>query len=150
MTAKTIGLGPKGYGSILVRTILTKQTMESLLQEKIPDCMVAPFCDTNILCFCVAKQAEPLSETNARTLSLFEKLERGDNPFFVSKTALDRSSYKRYLESFVSLWGAKADTDELILIRMAMMNPFFSSKQTTTNFFDAFVEKVASVLAQHD
>jgi hypothetical protein len=66
----------------------------------------------------------------------------------VSKTALHWRSHSTYLEHWTHSWNAKRDVDEVVLIRMTMMNPFFSSREMTTHFSDEYIKELSEILKQ--
>lgn len=145
LTSKTIGLHADGYGKLLSRTIKARVLLEKLLKEANEHIYVAPHSETNICLFTVAKSYEPLSLTNRRTLKLYEQYSsKTDHSFFVSKTQLDLSSYKSYIEPFVQQWNAQIDAEGLVLIRLTLMNPFFTTQETSVWYPEAFVQDVVA------
>jgi glutamate/tyrosine decarboxylase-like PLP-dependent enzyme len=147
LTSKTIGLHADGYGKILERTIKARVLLEKLLEEADKHIFIAPHSETNICLFTVAKPYEPLSITNRRTLKLYERYSsKVDRSFFVSKTQLELDSYRAYIEPFVENWKAQIDTDGLVLIRLTLMNPFFTTQETSVWYPEAFVQDVVSVI----
>lgn len=147
LTAKSIGLDCEGYGRLLSKTIRTRQKMERMLEDASPLIRVAPHGETNILCFCVARQGEKVSLANERTLKIHAALStRVGSPFYVSKTDLRWETYRSYLENFVCEWKAVIDTDHLTVIRLYLMNPFFDSIETRTRFPEEFVRAVTALL----
>ena len=138
LTARTIGLDADGYGRILQRTVQARKRLQrSLLELNIP-VRVAPS-TSNILTFCVAHEGEPLSATNARTHALYQFFSpQRDSPFFVSRTTLRFSAYQAMLEPFIESWDAVQDADELMMIRLCIMNPFIDSRETDVDFIAEF------------
>jgi glutamate/tyrosine decarboxylase-like PLP-dependent enzyme len=147
MTAKTMGLNPEGYGLLLERTArIAKELAERLKQEDLP-IQIAPGCDTNILCFTCAYLNESISRSNKRTLQVFEAFSPHRNSsFIVSKTTLHWKSYSTYLDEWTQQWSAGRDADAVVLIRMTMMNPFFSSVETDVNYLDLYVQELKKAL----
>jgi len=143
LTSKTIGFNPNGYGRIIERTIKARVLLEKLLKEASPNIFTAPFSETNICLFTIAKPFEPLSLTNKRTLKLYENYSSTtDRPFFVSKTLLEMNSYKEFLQLFIQEWNGQIDSDGLVLIRLTLMNPFFTTRETKVKYPSAFVNDV--------
>ncbi len=143
LTAKSIGLNDKGYGLILERTIRQRQKLGFALAKASPDIRVAPYSETNILCFCLASAGESITSSNSRTIEVYNRLSHeGEGVFYVSRTDLQWKSYKAYLDEFTSSWKAVVDDDNLTLLRLTMMNPFFDSKETETNFTKAFIAEI--------
>lgn len=151
MTARCVGLDQQGYGKIIARTIRLRQELETLLQQKVPSLRIAPWVDANLLGFCVARRGESLREANKRTLRLYETYAANAGAdFFVSKTRLYRKNYAEYLDSFVSSWGGDADCDELVLIRLCIMNPFFKSVEMNVDLATEFAQSLTERLISPD
>lgn len=150
MTAETMGLRPDGYGLLLERTIRIRRKLgERIKGAKLP-IQLAPGCDTNILCFACAKSGESTSASNERSLRVYDAFSPKNNgPFIVSKTALRWKSYTTYLDRWVSEWSGTCDTDELVLIRMCLMNPFFDSSEMDVNYAETFIESLRSVFSEN-
>lgn len=146
LTAKTIGLNPEGYGRILHRTIESREILEEKLKEAHPQIRVFPYAETNILTFCIAREREALSSTNHKTLNVFKAFDAHEQPeFYVSKTSMAKPSYQRLIDNFTSQWDAVHDTKELVLIRLTLMNPFFTSRETI-NYPETFIEKLKAAI----
>jgi hypothetical protein len=144
MTAKTMGLDSDGYGLLLERTArISKELGKRLVQEELP-IRLAPGCDTNVLCFTCAMPGEEISKSNERTRRVFDRFSprRQDGAFIVSKTSLTWKSYSAYLDQWTRAWSAERDADEVVLIRMTLMNPFFSSREMNVGFLDEFVKEL--------
>ncbi len=140
MTANTMGLHAEGYGLLLERTIRSRQQLEDQLLTSSLPIRIAPGGDTNILCFTCAREDEAVHISNERTLAVFQKFSHKTNgAFIVSKTALSRKTYGSYCADWVASWGGQYDVDEIVLIRMCLMNPFFYSKESTTNYAELFL-----------
>lgn len=147
MTAKTIGLHPKGYGLLLERTARICRELESKIEESGIPVQLAPGCDTNILCFTCANPGETLSVSNQRTIKVFEAFSpKKKGAFIVSKTSLNWHAYSAYLDEWVSRWSGRRDEDEVVLIRMCMMNPFFGSIETRVNYAESFIDALGCAL----
>lgn len=143
MTSQCVGLNEEGYGQIISRTIRLRKDLEAGLREGITNCQLAPFVDANLLGFCIAKPGEALSGVNQRTLALYESFESSPHPdFYISKTCIYRSNYRNYFDGFIQSWNVEADTDEVYLIRICIMNPFFKSVEMKADFQNLFVESV--------
>lgn len=147
LTAKSIGLDPQGYGRILARTIGNRKLLEETLQASTPLIRVVPGADTNVLCFSVAKQGEPISKSNERTLAVYSTFSpKTDAGFYVSKTALKWTHQRSFLDHLVSDWNANIDADQLILVRLCLMNPFFNSKETKFRYAQEFAARVKALV----
>lgn len=148
MTEKAIGFNPEGYGRILRRTIQVKKDLEkSLLSSGLP-ILLAPFTDSNILCFFVAPPGGNISQCNAETERVYRAFSprEGSHSFIVSKTSLFRDTYGDYIRRATRSLKIQSDTDHLTLIRLCMMNPFFGSREMKTDFTRLFVDSLASVI----
>ena len=83
---------------------------------------------------------------NSLTQKLFETISEGDL-FSVSKTIINEKSYGKMMRSFYASWGAEVDTQELVLVRMVLMNPFSTSKNNSyLSDFSIYVSELASEL----
>lgn len=143
LTSKIIGLNGDGYGKILARSIHSRQTIDEKLRQADVRFRIAPHSETNISCFCFARDFEPVSVTNRRTQALYEKYSSKENrDFYVSRTTLKFKSYQKYLHGFLKAWNGQVDEDGLTLIRVTVMNPFFSSRETGVDYASAFVEHI--------
>lgn len=123
LTANAIGFHLQGLGVILEKGIEARREFAKYLADQIPELRILPYGETNILCFCLAKESEPLSATNSRTDLVYRSLRLGKT-FAVSRTDLVKASYQEMILSFAKSWQAEIDTDKLTLIRMVFMNPF--------------------------
>jgi hypothetical protein len=85
--------------------------------------------------------------SNKRTLQVFDAFSPHRNSsFIVSKTTLHWKSYSTYLDEWTQQWSAGRDADAVVLIRMTMMNPFFSSVETDVNYLDLYVQELKKAL----
>ena len=149
LTARTIGLDANGYGRILGRTVENRRQLESRLRS-MPGIRVAPGCATNVLGFSVARSGESLVSSNARTLRIRGELPKGEmDPFYVSGTRLQREAYGTFLERHLASWSAEVDDDGLELIRIVLMNPFFSTKETHVSYRDEFIAKLERLMKEN-
>ena len=70
--------------------------------------------------------------------------------FIVSKTELGVAAYEEYLSAYTAAWGAHRDCEKVTLVRLCMMNPFFSSIEMNVNFSELFVEALSAHLAMNN
>ncbi|WP_415064353.1 pyridoxal phosphate-dependent decarboxylase family protein [Bdellovibrio sp.] len=149
MTAKCVGLSQDGYGRIIARTIRLRKELEAALRKEIPDLVLAPSVDANLLGFCLAKKGDSLQKVNERTLRLYETFEIDKkSDFFISKTRIYQKCYAKYFEKFIGSWHGEIDTNELVLIRICIMNPFFRTKEMSVDFQDLFIRSLQERLAK--
>ena len=139
LTSRAIGLNRSGYGLLLSRTIRQKQKLESWLADKLPSAHIYPGCDTNLLCFCLAKQGEAVGATNARTQEILTKLS-GDYHYYVSKTAFALvGPGTGRVRDFAARWSAQVDQEHLMVLRLCLMNPFFDSTELAVSHIQRLV-----------
>jgi glutamate/tyrosine decarboxylase-like PLP-dependent enzyme len=149
MTAKTMGMKADGYGLLLSRTIRVKKELSMRLSEEKLPLLVLPSSDTNILCFSCVTDERSFSSSNVLTSLLYRLLStHGKGEFFVSKTTLYRGSYSQLLASVAKEWKVKDDEDQLLVIRMSMMNPFFGSMESEFNYQDGFIDCLKRYFAE--
>lgn len=143
LTARSIGLGRRGYGLLIARTIRQKQKLQNRLVELVPTARVYPGCDTNLLCFCLAARAESLHRSNQRVLRVLQRL-ADEGLYFLSKTHFPVTA-SGTTRDFVSGWGAVVDTHELVALRLTLMNPFFDSAELDVAHIDHLVRALSEV-----
>jgi glutamate/tyrosine decarboxylase-like PLP-dependent enzyme len=133
LTARCVGLDPSGYGTILRRTLRARETLCRRLAAEVPGFRAVPADDSNILCFTLARAGEPLSAANRRIRRVYAALGRRRR-IFVSRTVLGAESYGALIGRVVSGWKGRVDADRMSLVRMVLMNPFFTSKEMAVDF----------------
>ena len=72
----------------------------------------------------------------------------GPQTYFVSKTKLHVDAYDKFINNFVNQWDGTVDNDELVLLRLCIMNPFINSKEMKTSFMDEFIELLQNALKE--
>ncbi len=148
LTAETVGLDNEGYGKIIGRTVLARAALSERLSSH-PELQIVPNADTNILCFCVARCGDELSEVNRRTRDLFNKLSRPKlQEIYVSKTILSVVGHRRLIESFVAHWNGILNHEEIFMIRLCLMNPFFMTKESSVNFLELVEREIWKSLTE--
>jgi len=139
MSARTMGLHEAGYGLLLERTIRIARELGAKIEREHDRVRLAPGCDSNVIAFHLAERGQRSSESNAETLRCYERFSvKAGGPFIVSKTALSRRAYGALLDGWIPSWEGVIDSEEIVLIRMCLMNPFFSAKESRVDFADAF------------
>lgn len=147
LTSRVIGFDRKGYGRILARSVLSARHLAHGLMAAHPMIRVNEAGDTNIVTFCLAHEGELVSATNARTMAFYQRFAPGENrEFFVSRTTLGMQNYRRLLHAYTSEWGAVWDTDELVLVRMVLSNPFLETKETSVRYIPEFIDLLVAGL----
>ncbi len=147
LNSKTIGLNSDGYGRLLARTIRTREELARRVQEQIPNCYITPM-DTNIFCFCIANKGESLKAVNSRSEEIFKRIQDNGNGFYLSKTSLGVKDYPKLINKFTNQWNANVDADHVSLLRVVLMNPFFSSTEMNTDFFEEFINTLKDNVMQ--
>lgn len=137
LTARSIGLHQAGYGLLIARTIRQKLKLEQWLLTKLPGARLYPGCDTNLLCFCVADSGEAVSRSNARAVRILERLS-SESTYFLSKTqfAIPDSGLT---QDFIRSWEGQVDGEQLVMLRLSLMNPFFDSNELDVNHIEHLV-----------
>ncbi|HRK06614.1 MAG TPA: hypothetical protein PLZ57_02495, partial [Pseudobdellovibrionaceae bacterium] len=154
MTAKAVGFNQRGYGRILARGIRLRRELEqALIQSGVAQ--VAPGAETNLLCFCLGRVGDDLEQLNRRSLKFYSRMNQADSPFFVSKTKLslnEDSAYASYLKAWLTPWvdglsSGRKEGQDLVLIRLTLMNPFLGSRELKRDLIQDFVAEVVSEFA---
>ncbi len=141
LTAKSIGFNCYGYGSIIGRTIESRLLLQTALEDLSKSIKILPDLETNILCFIIARSGEPLSHANSKTLKTYEKFSTlQSNPtFYFSKSIIDKNISTLFFNNLVDTWDLKKDDDHIHLLRLCIMNPFFNSKESKTDYISLLV-----------
>ncbi len=141
MIERTTGLDSEGYGRIIERTLLMRSQLATALEQAGLGVRITPHSDSNIICFTLGSPGQSLTESNRIASAIYERLSpQGDGPFFVSKTTLRWDAYGKFLDRFVSAWNPIRDTDEVVLVRLCLMNPFFNSKEMKSDYSQMFIK----------
>jgi len=147
MTCKTIGLGAEGYGRILRRDLAAVSALTRELERAKDEVSLAGPADLNVLCFFLARKGSSLRECNERTLRCFAEFQNSPN-FSVSKTEFPLESYARHV--CFSLMGKSVEVDDgkIVCIRLVLMNPFFSTRETAVRYERLFVDELLEIAAR--
>lgn len=138
MTGQTIGLQPDRMGAILAGTIRARQAFQAAVEAELSDIRFLEPAHTNIACFSVAAQGEPLSVANQRTLCLFEAVRRSGQ-VELSMTTLRRPDQSARIDAHVHRHGGVVDCDKLVLLRGVFMNPYWQSMPVSAALLPEFV-----------
>lgn len=145
LTGKSIGFHSDGYGRVIARTISQKRDVEKLLRALGSGVNLIQPTHSNICCFFIANQNQRLSQVNLQTLQLYQDLQGNtQQDFFVSKTAFKVRDYTKMLANHFEKLRLELDDENLQVIRLCLMNPFFSSNETDVNFAEELVQKIAT------
>lgn len=126
-----------GYSRILKRTMEAKKRFCEVLVESGLDLFFPPGMDTNILCFGVMGKERSLSSSNEMGLQLYQQIQES-GAYWISKTSIHKKFYGRLIDSCCSEHNIKNDRDEMVLLRLTLMNPFILSKESAIDHAQAF------------
>lgn len=140
LTGKTIGFGPEGLGALLAETVRTAADFRAELLRAHSDIRVLAPVDANILCFALARDEEPLSQSNARTTALFDAIHASPD-LSVSKTTLGKE-YEPLIARHVGAYAGVVDAPGLVLIRCVFMNPYWADAANRTELLPRLAEVV--------
>jgi hypothetical protein len=141
LSNRVMGLDRDGYGRLLEKGVLARDRMLSQMEKDIPDLLLSGPPDLNIICFCLAKSGELLTQVNARSARIFEAFEASPR-FSISRTELSSPAYGRLMERLARERSIVMDTDRMIMLRLVLMNPFVISKETKVDFVLEFVREL--------
>ncbi len=142
LTGKTLGFDHDKFGKIIAAGIQARKDFTVALQNaNTLACPLSP-ADTNILCFSLARPGEKLSLSNQRTLDVYSKFQAHPD-FSVSKTVLSAQSYGALIEHHVASYGGIRDADDLALLRLVFMNPFWANPDTRDQLTPQFMKRLA-------
>lgn len=156
LTAKTLGLGPAGLGRVLAITLNSADAVRTAIKNSnrftplnVPS--------TNIICFVDRGPGRSLREVNRRTKALYVKIKRAARrpidtakqksdalPFYVSKTILSKGNL-RLIQHNCDQWGIVQDDNKMFLIRCTIMNPFFRTVHSHTDFANELIKWLRSL-----
>ncbi len=133
----------QGYSKILNRTLFSKSAFQKGLQNLKIKIFIPEGLDTNILCFIPVGRARILSDINRQTLQLYDRLHESKE-YWISKTTLTLRAFRELIANFCTSNQIEPDCEELVLLRLTLMNPFTVSKESAVDHvatFCALLEK---------
>lgn len=136
----------QGYAKLLGRAISSKLEFQKELSKNHAAFFIPEGLDTNILCFTPAGTAKRLSQINAYALKLYESVE-SSHEYWISKTTLSSASFTELVKQFCESRGIQQDCDELVLLRLTLMNPFTVTKESSVDHVEAFCTLLSKKLA---
>jgi tyrosine decarboxylase len=139
LTGKTLGFDAQGLGAVISDTILAVRRFKSFLTENLPSFRPLEPTDTNVLCFCLAEEGETLSETNRKTLALYNAI-HDCAEFSVSKTVFSVETHGAMIDYHLSGHRGVRDDDALMLLRCVFMNPFWGEQSVAEPLTREFCE----------
>ena len=149
LTAETIGFGPAGLGALMAAMLETRQVFEAAVREAVPESRFLP-ADSNIACFTLARNGEPLSLSNARTQAVFHYFQRSPH-FAVSKTTLGLDNAALIADLLGAYGGCSdlpPDETQMVVIRCVFMNPYWSEPSVRRELLPHFIEELGQAMAQ--
>lgn len=138
--------GSAGYSRILSRSVNAKNEFQKKLRDSGERILIPKGLDTNIFCFAMMGKTENLSEMNQLNLDLFERIQKSGD-YWISKTSLSRSAFGSLIANVCERNGIQINAEELVLLRLTLMNPFILSKEGAVDHAGAFVEMVRGYLS---
>ena len=141
LTGKTMTFGPGRFGTMMAGTMESRAFFAEALTAGEPIARLLEPADSNILCFSLARPDEKLSESNARTLKVFEGF-AGDPAFSISKTVLSAENYGELINAHLARYGGQKDSASLVLIRCVFMNPFWRNENIRAALMPRFLERL--------
>lgn len=141
MTNKTMGVGAEGYGRVLERGIKARERLVELLAKEKECIGIVPSHDLNILCVSLCRRGERVSGANRRTAAAFALFQESPN-FSVSKTSLAYGKYKCLVDELVRERDLVLDDENLLCLRIVLMNPFTTTREAKVDFIEEFVREL--------
>lgn len=139
LTGKTLGFDADGLGAVISETILAVRQFKAALAGELPSFRPLEPMDTNVLCFAMAEDGEALSETNRKTLALFDII-HDSAEFSVSKTIFSTGTHAAMIEHHLSGYGGTLDDEQLVLLRCVFMNPFWGEQRVASALTEEFLQ----------
>jgi len=144
LTGKTLGFGPDGMGALLAETIRARRQFQAAVGAALPFVRFLEPSDTNIVCFAVADDGDPLSRSNPLTEALFAAFHESA-AFSVSKTTLG-ADYAAQRARHVAAYGGVEDAAGLVLIRCVFMNPYWTAPDIRARLIPEFIAFVRAAV----
>ncbi|HRO32079.1 MAG TPA: pyridoxal-dependent decarboxylase [Brevundimonas sp.] len=145
LTGRTLGFCAEGLGAVLAETIAVRRAFQAAIGSRVPQARFLAPVDSNIACFCIAAEGQPLSVVNQQTLALFDDIHRSPT-FSVSRTTLGATS-KAAIARHVAGWNGTVDASGLVLIRCVFMTPYWAAPAARDTLFQEFADLIARQIA---
>ena len=133
--------GSDGYARILGRTLLAKSSFKDELKKLEVRILFPEGTDTNILCFSVLGDEKSLTKINLSNLNLYEKI-HSNGKYWISKTTLNRHHFTKLIDKNCEMNSISIDCEEMLLLRLTLMNPFVISKEGSANHAKDFANLI--------
>jgi len=144
LTGETLGFGPQGLGAILRETLDSCRAVRAAICTASPEVRPLDPMDTNIFCFSVAADGEPLSRANARTTQLQAAIAASPS-FSMSRTVLGPAHHELIADHVASYRG-RVDTDHLVLARCVVMNPSWARQQVRAHLLPELASELRGLI----
>lgn len=150
MSSRALGFDANGLGRVIARTLTQTQNLRRrLARSRHLQLLNVP--GLNIVCFAARAPGRKLSSVNAKTLTILQRshqatLDKPESAFFLSKTVLSRSQ-QAVIDQFCKDHRLIQDSDELVLIRCTLMNPFLVTRHAETSFISEIVRYFERLLS---
>lgn len=131
-----------GYSKILKRTLLAKEAFEQKLRTLPGRIFIPGGLDTNLLCFVPVGNLQKLSDINRKSRVLYQTLQAKEL-YWISKTTLSDQAFGALIQEFCQNFGIVSDEDQLVLLRLTLMNPFILTKESPVDHVESFCELLA-------
>ena len=144
LSSQVLPLDASGHGAILNQAVEMHHRFEHRLRQEVPDIHLLDAGDTNIIAFVLATEGSGLRQVNENTERLVTRFQESPN-FAVTRTALGLNSYRLLIENTVSGWNGVADDEYLLVVRMVIMSPYLTDKDTNENLMNAFITELEAL-----
>jgi glutamate/tyrosine decarboxylase-like PLP-dependent enzyme len=141
MANRALGLGSLGYGRVLEKGLQARLRLVELLRPLSNRIHIVPSLDLNVICLVLAYRGESVRRANERTLAIFEDFMQSPE-FSISKTTLAKSSYGALIADVVKEKKLNLDDDQLVCLRLVLMNPFTNSKEVRFDYLAEFTKEL--------
>ncbi len=131
LSGRALGFNPNGMGRIIAATMHAARDAASYLYAQCNGFQILQPLDSNILCFSIAYEGEPLSSVNQRVEAIFDSFLESES-FSISKTTLIPENYGALMQAHMDQTGGAIDCDHMVLLRCVFMNPFWA-KEAVSN-----------------
>lgn len=143
LTAETLGFDAQGLGAVLAQTVRSRRALEAAIKAAVPSARFLP-ADTNLACFSLAEPGEAITLSNARTQAVFAYFQTSPS-FSVSRTTLGAAN-AALKAAHLQTYGGVDDGQDLVVIRLVVMNPYWCDPVVSGRTLDLFVQDLRAAL----
>lgn len=123
LSAQVMPLTSGGHGYYLNRNLLVSKTFYATIASVSSDIRMLEVSDTNVICFSIAATGDTLSQANHKTDSVIAYF-RESSALSATRTGLSCGAYNKLVKQLVGGWQGTIDVDQLMVVRMVIMNPY--------------------------